>query len=339
MVTPPLILLVAVAASSHGLSMTQKAADVCVQTLHPGARSLVRVLPTLPDDVALLADASAVGATALVVLTWNDAALLTTDVRVSITPRPATGKGWIRRTVAFSAGDLPAERARTLGLVTASMLAEAGMSEPVGPQDTSASPATSGEEPASPLAPGEAALAVSAAESSEAPQKWALEADVSTVADDERFDFDTVGAALALRRSVARRWALRAGLGFRFADVDGVGATTRTTSGSLGVAWTSAALAHPHQIGFGARLDLMGVREEIRRDVEGSSSPPGQSYWTVGCDLVGQVGFGLSRATALLLGGGVEEVLTTADLVVADQRVATIPRQRVVFELGLLSRF
>jgi hypothetical protein len=339
MVTPPLILLVAVAASSHGLSMTQKAADVCVQTLHPGARSLVRVLPTLPDDVALLADASAVGATALVVLSWNDTAWLTTDVRVSITPRPALGKGWIRRTVAFSVGDLPAERARTLGLVIASMLTEAGMNEPVEKPDTSAPPVASGGEPASQPAHGEAGLAISTVESSEVPQKWALEADVSTVADDEQFDFDTVGASLALRRSVARRWALRAGLGFRFADVDGVGATTRTASGSLGVAWTSAGLAHPHQIGFGARLDLMGVREEIRRDLEGSSSPQGQSYWTVGCDLIGQVGFGLSHATALLIGGGVEEILTTADVVVADQRVATIPRQRLVFELGLLSRF
>jgi hypothetical protein len=105
------------------------------------------------------------------------------------------------------------------------------------------------------------------------------------------------------------------------------------------VAWTSPGLARLHELGFGARLDLMGLHEEIRRDVEGSTSPQRQYYWTAGCDLFGQVGFGLSRATTLMLGAGLEEVLTAADLVVADQRVATIPRQRLVFELGLLSRF
>jgi hypothetical protein len=336
MVTTPLILLVAVAASPNGLAMTERAADVCVQTLHPGARSLVRVLPTLPADVDLLADASAVEASALVVLTWSDAALLTTDLRVSIAPRPAAGKDWIRRTVTFSAGDLPGERARTLGLVIASMLSEAGMSEP---PDTSGPPVASRAEPASPSPLAESALAAAPAESGAGPQKWALEADVSTVADDERFDFDTVGASLALHRSVARGWALRAGLGLRFADIDGAGATTRTTSGSVGVAWTSPGLARLHELGFGARLDLMGFHEEIRQDVEGSTSPQRRAYWTVGCDLVGQLGFGLSRATALILGVGLEEVLTAADLAVADQRVAAIPRQRLVFELGLLSRF
>ena len=138
---------------------------------------------------------------------------------------------------------------------------------------------------------------------------------------------------------MASHIALRAGLAFRAASVDGADATTRTESASLGIAWTSAGLQRPGAFGVGARLDLMGLHEEVRRETAAPSAPAVQDYWSVGGDLVGQIGYGLSRTTGVLAGGGLEEILTAADVIVAGKPVATIPRQRVVLEIGVLSRF
>jgi len=73
----PLIPLVAVVASSDGLSMTQKAADVSVQTLHPrrqeprsGASDAARRRRAAGRCVGG-------GGHRAGVLTWNDTALLT----------------------------------------------------------------------------------------------------------------------------------------------------------------------------------------------------------------------------------------------------------------------
>lgn len=338
--TAPVVLLIAVATSPNGVEMTRAAAAACVESMQPGARSITRVVSTAPSDVDAIAEASALGADALVLLTWNDAAFLTTDVRASVVSPATSGGGWAARTVVFSARDQPAERGRTLGLVVASMLEERwGTAPPT--RTVAASPASAPVDNVPVGAPASPAPVAGVTTSvPDAVARWALEADVTTIVDGEDgFDIDTVGGTVALRRAFGRPWALRAGLGFRVADVDGADATTRTALGMFGVAWSSPGLGRPHEIGFGARLDILGVHEEIKRDVEGSSSPDSQGYWSLGFDLLGQIGYGLSRGTALLLGGGPEETLTAADVVVAGQRVATISHQRLVLEIGVLSRF
>jgi hypothetical protein len=339
--TVPVVLLVAVAANSNGVAMTQEAAVACVEALPSGARSIVRVVPTLPGDLDLAADASAEGANAVVVLAWHDAAFLTTDVRVSVTPPGTRIRDWVARTVVFSDRDLPAERGRTLGLVIASILLEPGQNESSSNRDVSRSADVPPVEASSVNLPAaRPAVAASTGESLEAPSRWAIEANLSTIIDSsEDIDFDALGGSFALRRSISGHLELRAGLGYRVAIVDGADATTRTASAAIGGAWTSSGLGHPHRVGFGARLDLMGVHEEIKRETESSSLPEAHGYWSLGCDLLGQVGYGLSQGTALLLGGGLEETFTAAEIVVAGQSVATVPHQRVVFELGVLSRF
>ena len=144
---------------------------------------------------------------------------------------------------------------------------------------------------------------------------------------------------IGLRRSFSAHWALRAGLGFRVADVDGADATGRTVLGAAGVAWMSSGLEPPHAFGFGARVDLLGKHEDIQRSEGGQNSSRSQGYWSLGGDLLAQVGYGLSPGTALLVGGGVEEFLTAADVYVAGQPAATIPHSQLVLELGVLSRF
>ncbi len=319
--------------------MARDAGVACLESMPVGARSLVRVAPAALQDAEVVADAAKIGAAAVVLLSWHDASLLTTEVRVFVASPEDGVTHWIARTIVFSARDLPAERGRALGLVIASVLDESWGIAPLARL----------EPPVPVIAPKEAAklekqsvsvaTSVGPVESSEAPPRWALEANVTTAFAQAGDADDSIGGMIGLRRSLSARWALRAGLGFRVADVDGADATARTVLGAVGAAWMSSALERPHAFGFGARADLLGMHEAIQRGEGGTTSSRTEGYWSLGGDLLGQVGYGLSRGTALLVGGGVEESLTEADINVAGGPAATIPHTQLVLELGVLSRF
>ncbi len=320
--------------------MLRDAASACLESLPSGATSVVRVAPAVPQDVEVVGDASKIGAAAVVMVSWHDASLLTSEVRVYVASPEDGVSHWIARTIVFSTRDLPAERGRALGLVIASVLDESW----------GIAPAASLESPAPVVPPPERArkiedqpVSVAARaepiESAEAPPRWALEANVTTAAGHWGDVDDSIGGMIGLRRSLSARWALRAGLGFRVADVDGADATARTVLGAAGVAWMSAGLERPHAFGLGARADLLGAHEAIQRGDGGQNGSRTEGYWSLGGDLLAQVGYGLSPGTALLLAGGVEEFLTEADIYVAGQPAATIPHTQLVLELGVLSRF
>jgi hypothetical protein len=339
-VTAPLVLLIAVTTNPAGISMARDAASACLESMPAGAKSLVRLAAAVPPDVEVAGDAAKIGAAAVVILSWHDSSLLTTEARVFVAAPQDGVSHWITRTIVFSARDLPAERGRALGLVITSVLDESWGIAPVARV----------EQPAPVLPPPKEAAKIEnqpasvttqpgPVESAEAPPRWALEANVTTAAGHWGDVDDSIGGMIGLRRSIATRWALRAGLGFRAADVDGADATGRTVLGAVGVAWMSAALERPHAFGFGARADLLGVHEAIQRGEGDQSSSRTEGYWSLGGDLLAQVGYGLSQGTALLVGGGVEELLTAADVYVAGQPAATIPHTQLVLELGVLSRF
>jgi hypothetical protein len=340
MVTAPIVLLVAVTSNPGGVSMARDAAAACLESMPAGAKSVVRVAPLAPRDSEVVADAFGGNVAAVVMLSWQETSLLTTDVRVFVASPEDGVTHWIARTIVFSARDLPSERGRALGLVIASTLDESW----------GIAPAVKAE-PTSPVVPSlrrtgkiedepvSVATRLGPIASHEAPARWALEADVTTAFDHAGDVDDSIGGMIGLRRFLSTQWALRAGIGFRVADIDGANATARTVLGAIGVVWMSSAMERPHTFGFGARADLLGVHEAIQHGDGGTSSSGIEGYWSMGADLLGQVGYGLSRATALLAGAGVEEILTEADVYVAGQPAATIPHTRIVLELGVLSRF
>ena len=338
--TAPLVLLIAVTTNPGGISLVREAASACLESMPEGAKSLVRVAPAVPPDLDLVSHATKIGAAAVVIVSWHDASLLTTDVRVFVASPEDAVSHWITRTIVFSARDLPAERGRALGLVIASVLDESWGIAPL-----------ARVEPAAPVAPPpkdvakieDQSLSVAVrhqpVEPPEAPPRWALEANVTTATGHLGDVDDSIGGMLGLRRSLSPRWALRAGLGFRVADVDGADATARTVLGAAGVAWMSARLERPQTFGFGARADLLVMHEAIQHGEGGQNSTRTEGYWSLGGDLLAQVGYGLSPGTALLVAGGVEESLTEADIYVAGQPAATLPHTQLVLELGVLSRF
>jgi opacity protein-like surface antigen len=344
-VTPPLVLLIAVTTNPGAISMARDAATACLEALPAGAKSAVRVAPAASPDVDVVGDAAKIGAAAAVILSWHDASLLTTEVRVFVASPEDGVSHWMARTMVFSARDLPAERGRALGLVIASVL---DASWGIAPVDRSPPPtaavtppkaAPKTQPPAQPVEPVSVANQPGAMESGEAPPRWALEADVTTATGHWGDVDDSIGGMVALRRSLSTRWALRAGLGFRVADVDGADATARTVVGAAGLVWMSAGFERSHTFGYGARANLLVAHASVQRGDGSSSSSQTESYWSLGGDLLGQVGYGLSPGTALLAGVGVEELLTAGDIYVGGQPAATIPHTQLVLEVGVLSRF
>ncbi|HVZ88242.1 MAG TPA: hypothetical protein VHG72_14820 [Polyangia bacterium] len=332
--TAPIVLLIVVATTPDGIATANEAAASCLQAMPAGAKTVVRTVSTAPSDVEVSAAAAAAEATATVVVTWRDAPRLVSDVRVrTMTPGDRKARQ-TQQTVVFSARDLPAERGRALGLVIASILDEGwaagGEAAPggSGPPRLTDRGAIDVEVPQ--------VLASARAGQPQGPPRWALEANVITAVDQQEDFDDTIGGTIALRRSLSSHWALRAGLGFRVADLDGADATARTTLGALGVVWASPAFAAGRGLGFAGRADLLGVHEAIKRDDDSAGF---EGNWTAGADLLGEVGLGLSAGTSLVLGGGLEGFLSGERLNGPGRAPATIPRGRVIFELGVLSRF
>jgi hypothetical protein len=333
MVTAPIVLLIAVATTPDGIAAANEAAAACLQALPAGAKTVLRTVPKVPDDAGVSAAAAAAGATATVVVTWRDADQLVSDVRVRSTPPDGTVRQ-TERNVVFSARDQPIERGRALGLVIASILDEDWAAGARASSRASAVPLVVGGGAADTEVP--AAIAGAHGLPHEAP-RWALEASVITAVDaQEDFD-DAIGGLVALRRSLTPRWALRAGLGLRVADLDGANATARTTLGSLGVVWASRGFTEGARVGFAVRADFLGVREVIKR--QGNDDQGTVGLWTVGADVVGQIGLGLSSGTSLLGSAGVEGFASGESLVSEGQAPATLSRGRIIFELGVLSRF
>jgi len=336
MVTAPIVLLIAVTTAPDGAALMKEAAAACIQTLPAGATTVVRQVPAMPAEAAIGADAETVGAAATVVVIWRDPAHLVSDVRVWVRAA-ADGQGHATtRTIVFSARDLPAERGRALGLVIGSILDEAwgpGVPPPPEAADRGSAPAVVASVDAEVPAP----IGPLPGEAPPARPNWAIEASVITAVD-RQLDFDdTIGGMIALRRTIRSHWAARAGLGLRVFDLDGADADARVTLAELGLVWSSEGFGRPGKVGVGARIDLLGAHETIRR--YGGGDPRLAEMWTVGGDVLGQVGVGLSAGTSLLLSGGVESVLSEARLVTPDEPTAELPGNRLILELGVLSRF
>jgi hypothetical protein len=336
MVTAPIVLLIAVITAPDGVAIIDEAATACLQTLPAGATTVVRQVPAVPADAAIGADAAAIGAAATVVVTWRGPARLVSDVRIWVRSAADGQARTTTRTIVFSARDLPAERGRALGLVIGSILDEdwgTGVQPPTEGADLKSGPVVV----ASIDAEVPEVIGPLAGEPPPSPPHWGIEASVVTAVDRQADFDDTIGGMIALRRTLRPHWAARAAIGLRVVDLDGADADARSTLAELGLVWSSDGFGRPGGVGAGGRIDLLGVHEAIRRS--GGGDPRFAELWTLGGDVLGQVGLGLSAGTTLLLSFGVEGVLSSARLVAPDQATAELPWDRLILEVGVLSRF
>jgi hypothetical protein len=291
--------------------------------LPEGGRAVVRTAPQAPADEAVAADAAAAGATVAVVVSWEGADLLASQVR-AVTGLPAHAR-WVSRRVSFDPSDQIGERERALGLVIASIVDE-GL-EVVAAPAAPAAPTRAPPEPPGPATP------------SPPVPPWAVEAAVTTAFQSGNDVDDTIGGMIGLRRSLPHAFALRAALAFRLTEWDPLDVRTRTLAAGLGLAWTAWPYARPGAVGFGFRADLLAAHESVLYSSSAGGWGDEQSFSSFGADLVMEGGVGLSADTALMLGVGGEMLFTAADLEVEDRLAATLPRSRLILQIGILARF
>jgi hypothetical protein len=322
---------------THG-SMERPPDDVVTSFVHgmpQETRPVVQAATDPPSDEAVAAAAAAAGAATAVVVSWEDSSSRVARLRIleGLPQHPR----WLSRRISFAASDPLLERDRALGLVIATIV-DAGLESGtvvVRPP----SPAAVASRPAAALPAPEAAPRREPVVSVPRPFAWALEADIMTALDADNGFEETVGGTVAVRRLLPHALAARGGLTLRSTETDGIEVRTQALMGLFGLAWTARPYRGPRALGLGVRADVLGARESIHY----SGGPAGyanqQAFWSAGADLVVEAGFGLSPETALLVGLGAETLFTAADLVVEQTHLATLPRNRVILQLGLVSGF
>lgn len=321
---------------THGASPAP-ADDVvaaCLRALPSGVRAVTRAAPEVPPDATLQSDAAEAGAPAAVVVSWGGADLLSADVRaaVGLPERPR----WVVRHVTFAPGDQLPERARALGLVIASIVEESFERPP--PASAPAPVARATPPPAAEPAESVATAAPQPTGDAERP-RWAIEAAVTTALERGSDGDDVIGGAIALRRSLPLNLAARAGAGFRFTEEDTPAITVRSLGGSLGLAWASAGFGQAGRFAAGVRSDLLVWWQSVRVSQDQVPAGGDREYWSGAVDALVEVGRGLSAGTTLVGALGVEELFTEAQVTIQGRNAATLPRTRLLLQLGVLSRF
>ena len=309
----------------------------CLRALPAGVRPVSRTVAEAPPDAAVQADAAAAGAAAAVVVSWTGADLLSADVRaaVGLPDRPR----WVIRRVTFGTGDQVPERARALGLVIASMVEESFESPPAPTPSAPPPPvARAAPPPASEPAASVQAPPFETTEPGERP-RWAIDAMVATALERGTDGDDIIGGAIGLRRVLPFDLALRAGAAFRFTERDHPDITTRALGGSLGLAWAAPSFGRVRRFGLGARADGLLMRQSVRVSQDQAPAAGDRDYWSAGVDALAEVGLGLSPGTTLLAAAGLEELFTEAEVTVPGRFDTTLPRTRILLQVGVLSRF
>jgi hypothetical protein len=123
----------------------------------------------------------------------------------------------------------------------------------------------------------------------------------------------------------------RAGGTVRFGRVLPANATSTTWVPAIGVGYQSSVT---NRVRLGARVDGLAMFTELAR----SSPAESRGRWTPGVDLVAEVELAASPVT--LAGAlGAEYALGSTDVRIGDADAATLPRLRLLTELGLRFRF
>jgi hypothetical protein len=276
--------------------------------LGPQSRIVFHEQPKALGDEEAIALADQMRASMVVTVTWSSDQSQA-HVHVHFSERP----GWLERDVSFSPRDPPAERGRTLGYEIATMVPDLPPTQAPPP---SAPPAARPEE--RPLVP----IAVH-------PSAWAV-------------DLNGTGAvggdATGYGIGAGARWAfvpsafVRAGGSVRFGRVLPASATSTTWIPGVGVGYLPFVV--PNRVRVGARADGLAIFTELSR----SSPAEARGRWTPGVDLMAEVEVAASPV-AVGVAVGAEYAWGSTEVRVGETDTTTLPRLRLLAELGLRLRF
>jgi hypothetical protein len=270
---------------------------------------------------------SAEAAAGEVLVEWGGAPGRGARVRVQRTGRDRS----VERRVDFAAADPPRERGRLVGLIagaiwSALLVGEGPRSaQPVPPDVTPAAALSVGPGPvqAGRIVPGNRTV------------------DVAAVA--------TTGIGGVAGRwgvSLVGRWqprggrlGWRAGLDARAGEMAAALATVYTVVAGLGGSVTLVEARAERPFALDLRADLLAVGEIVSHLSSDDRSAVRRQRWLPGASAGVDLGWSLSPSLGLLLGAGAEVTSGPTDVVVREERVATIAPWRAVARAGLRARF
>ncbi len=302
---------------------TRAMATAAQEALDPNALVLVREVPdaTLASDARAMSIAEAVHADAVAVLTWPEA----DHHRAHVHVYAAKPSRWVDRDIEFRGVDAAEDRGKALGYAVATMVP------------------LRREEPEPPHAPPPVVLP--------APQPIAAPPP-PVVVHERRFAVDLVGVASAgiggsaggfggeasLRWSFARTLAVRLGGGLRIGEVPPANAASYVERFDGGFAWHPFITGGARPLAIGVRADFVGLLQTVTRPTVDDTTSRG-SRWLAGGDALAEAEWAFVPEAGIVAGAGAEVAASATSVLVDDRSTATIPRVRILGELGLRAFF
>lgn len=343
-----LAIVIAVGEASNPATATLRA--TAQESLGPGT-SILLVEAVEPTDTRALRAERELGAGAVVLVVWREAAHLHAVLRLHV----ADSDRWITREIGFSSQDTLEERGRTLGFTIGSIWPEttpsARSSLAVGSPPVVKSPPVTRPPPVVRPPPEATAPVASERPAEDAPSAVRR---LSEVKPHEippfrpvRVGISAVGAlglggpANGLGAGAEAELFLTRGLGVR------IGASVRTGSISelpgkdlvsslaAGLEWWPLPTSSDRPLGFGLRVDLLALHHQVSATT--SLQPETQGRFLPGGDLLGAVALRLTSRVEFVAGLGAEMAFGTTEIRTGSppQTVATIPAWREIAEAGL----
>lgn len=227
----------------------------------------------------------------------------------------------IDRSVTFSPEDDPAERGRTLGFVVAAILPL-----PLAPPEVR-------PPPPGPRPPTAGARVTAVVERSPV-ASLALAGQASLGAFDDGAT-TALGGGLGVGWLASRSLVLGLRAEARFGQIDDAQATTRWLGAKASASWTFLELATPRLLSLGIRGGVGLARESVTHFSSDDPAPIEQGRWAGVADLGLEVCLWARPTVGLLLALGTDVVFGRLDLVIEDDRVATLALVRPMVALGV----
>lgn len=326
MVSPPLIIVVLIAAADARVDAVEAMTRTTEEALGPESIVVSREVSAMPDDAGAIAVGDALHASVVVEVTWPDPDRHRAHVHLH-----ASSSSWTDRDLVFVAGDAEVERGRTLGFALASMI-------PAPPPNVEPPPPpTVISTTRAPAPQVDAKTTTGAAIDRDRRSRFSIEA-VALASAGVGGRATAFGGELAARLRLAPRIGFRLGGGARVGDVPGASATTTIYRVDAGLFFELFGAEAQRPFALGARIDVVALRHELAHTGD-DGVVAHEGRFIPGMDAVIEGSWSLGAETSVVFGTGVEVAFGTTRVVVHDSTASSIPPLRLIAELGLRAKF
>jgi len=314
------VILVATGEAAH--PATVGAAAAARELLGAALDVEVREMDVIPSDDRAQSLGTALHAAAVVELAWDFPAHRQVRIRFHLDRRPGTPD----RLILFDEGDDVAERGRTVGYAIASMMT-APAAEPIRP----AAPAR--PEVGPPVRP------FARAESAAKPRTRGAVDVVAAGAMGVDGPAGGWGGSLSGRWYFATPWAARLGASARGGQVTEAQSTSLLIHAAAGVAWVPFPATRTTAFEWGARVDVLLMREQLTHFDSDDVVPVTSMRWLPGADAAVEGSWLFSPNAGFLGSFGAEFAFGRTDVTMHLEKVASIPPVRLVLQAGVRATF